>query len=241
MKNKKIINIYLLIVIICFALSGCYDKKKENENVATSTDATPIDANSEKADKNTTETTTNKVTTEESKTTEKEAAKDKITAATTEAQKPATTQQATTESPKPTTTQQATTEAPKPQTTQVPATTQQATTEAPATTEHQHTWESVGHTETHDYRSDTGADVTGQQIIIVDGQRCIITGYTGFVECGVCGARFSSNKEFNEHALSVHNLEANSITWQEPIYVSVIQKSVYIEDYQQCSTCGAKK
>lgn len=235
---RRITAICLMIMLICFSLTGCNDKEKETENFTTSTDATPIDATSEIIKTNDSVT---EVTTEEAETTEKEAAKDKTTVATTEEQKPATTQApATTEAPKPQTTQ-TTTEAPKPQTTQVPATTQQATTEAPATTEHQHTWESVGHTETHDYRSDTGADVTGQQIVVHNGQECIITGYTGVVECGVCGARFSSNKEFNEHALSVHNLEANSITWQEPIYVSVIQKSVYIEDYQQCSTCGAKK
>ena len=251
MKNKKIINIYLLIVIICFALSGCNDKKKENENVATSTDATPIDANSEKADKNTTETTTNKVTTEESKTTEKEAAKDKTTATTTETSKPQTTQapattQATTEAPKPQTTQapattQATTEAPKPQTTQVPATTQ-ATTEAPATTEHQHTWESVGHTETVYVRSDTGAQVSSSDgFYWVNGQNCIITGYTVVYGCGVCDYTCSSSKEISDHIWTIHNGEANNTSQTVPIYTSVTQKSVYIEDYQQCSTCGAKK
>ena len=244
MKNKKIINICIFMVIICFALSGCSDKKKENENIATSTDTeseVSEEVTTEKADKNTTETTTNKVTTEESKTTEKEAAKDKTTATTTETSKPQTTQApATTEAPKPQTTQ-TTTEAPKPQTTQAPATTQQATTEAPSTTEHQHNWESIGHTETHDYRTDTGADVTGQQIVVHNGQECIITGYTGVVECGVCGAKFSTNQEMSDHRWNVHEGAANSITSSEPIYVSVTQKSIYVEDYQRCSTCGATK
>ena len=252
MKNKKIINICIFMVIICFALSGCNDNKNKNENVATSTD-TEIseEVTTEKADKNTTETTTNKVTTEESKTTEKEAAKDKTTATTTETSKPQTTQtpattQATTEAPKPQTTQapvttQATTEAPKPQTTQAPATTQ-TTTEAPATTEHQHTWESVGHTETVYVRSDTGAQVSSSNgFYWVNGQDCIITGYNSGYECGVCGYKCSSGQEIDDHVWGVHNGEANTKDWQEPIYVSVTQKSVYVEDYQRCSICGATK
>ena len=240
---KMITAIYLMIMLICFSLTGCNDKEKETENFTTSTDATPVDAYSE-----------------ESKTTEKEVAKDKTTATTTETSKPQTTQtpattQATTEAPKPQTTQapvttQATTEAPKPQTTQAPATTQAnkpqttqapVTTQAPAKTEHQHSWESVGHTETHDYRTDTGADVTGQQISIVNGQRCVITGYTGGYECGVCGYRCTTGQEIDDHVWGVHNGEANTKDWQEPIYVSVTQKSVYVEDYQRCSICGATK
>ena len=251
---RRITAICLMIMLICFSLTGCNDKEKETENFTTSTDATPVDAYSEevtteKADKNTTETTTNKVTTEESKTTEKETAKDKTNATTTETSKPQTTQapattQATTEAPKPQTTQapvttQSTTEAPKPQTTQAPATTQ-TTTEAPATTEHQHTWESVGHTETHDYRADTGADVTGQQIVGHDGQRCIITGYNSGYVCNACGFKSPSGEEVDNHTWDVHGGSSTS-TYRDPIYVAVIQKSVYIEDYQRCSTCGATK
>ncbi|MBQ9610315.1 MAG: hypothetical protein IJV15_12850 [Lachnospiraceae bacterium] len=118
---------------------------------------------------------------------------------------------------------------------------QESTTEAPATTEHQHTWESVGHTETVYVRSDTGGQVKITDCVGVGGQLCIITGYTGGVKCNVCNIKFNSADEFVDHRWNVHDGEANSSTWQEPIYVSVTQKSIYVEDYQQCSTCGAIK
>ena len=263
-KNKKIINVCLLMIVICFALSGCNDKKKENENIGTSTDATPIEITTVETVKDTTEAekttevTTEKVTEDKTETDKKttqaptttEAPKPQTTQTTTEAPKPQTTQapattQATTEAPKPTTTQQATTQAPtteaqKPATTQAPATTRQATTEAPATTEHQHTWESVGHTETHDYRTDTGADVTGQQIVVHNGQECIITGYNSGYQCNACGFKSPSGEEVDNHTWDVHGGSSTS-TYRDPIYVAVTQKSIYVEDYQRCSTCGAKK
>ena len=106
---------------------------------------------------------------------------------------------------------------------------------------HQHIWENVGHTEPRYYRVDTGEDVTDGQIVAVDGQLCIITGYIGGYQCLVCGTKVNSAQEIDDHVWGTHNGEANYGTWQEPIYVAVTQKSIYVEDYQRCISCGTRK
>ena len=117
---------------------------------------------------------------------------------------------------------------------------QEAETEVPTTTEHQHTWESVGHTETVYIRSDTGEQVEITDCVGHDGQLCIITGYNSYYVCNVCGFKGTA-QEVSDHVWDVHDGNASDSSYQEPIYVSVIQKSIYVEDYQQCSTCGAIK
>ena len=77
--------------------------------------------------------------------------------------------------------------------------------------------------------------------MVHNGQECIITGYNSGYECGVCNYKCTSGQQMDEHVWETHNGEANYGDWHEPIYVSVTQKSIYVEDYQRCSICGATK